>query len=64
VFLNGSWIGITQQPGMMTETLRNVRRTTTQHVEMSIVWDIQEQVFFSILFIYCTKRRGVRKSEL
>lgn len=42
IFINGDWIGITEDPNMLVKTLRNLRRNGLINVYTSIAWRIQD----------------------
>lgn len=45
VFLNGNWVGTHRDPGMLVDTMRQLRRSGTISPEVSLVRDIREREF-------------------
>ncbi|QPG74030.1 DNA-dependent RNA polymerase II [Brettanomyces nanus] len=45
VFLNGDWVGTHRDPGMLVDTMRQLRRSGTISSEVSLVRDIREKEF-------------------
>ncbi|GMM27659.1 DNA-directed RNA polymerase II core subunit [Martiniozyma asiatica (nom. inval.)] len=45
VFLNGNWVGTHRDPGLLVDTMRELRRCGTISPEVSLVRDIREKEF-------------------
>lgn len=43
IFVNGTWVGVTDDPDELANRLRGLRRDNTLHWEISIVHDIRDQ---------------------
>ena len=46
IFINGNWIGTTNDPINLTKSLRTLRRTAQIPIYTSIYWDIKDNVIF------------------
>ena len=46
IFINGNWVGITNDPINLTKSLRILRRTAQIPIYTSIFWDIKDNVIF------------------
>ena len=45
VFLNGDWVGTHRDPGMLVDTMRQLRRSGTISAEVSLIRNIREREF-------------------
>lgn len=45
VFLNGNWVGTHRDPGMLVDTMRQLRRSGTISAEVSLIRNIREREF-------------------
>ncbi|OWB84592.1 hypothetical protein B5S33_g3241 [[Candida] boidinii] len=73
VFLNGNWVGVTRDPAMLVQTMRQLRRTGSIFPEVSLIRDIREREFkiftdagrvYRPLFIVEDNEQHERKGEL